>query len=153
MKHIPLAPAVRMNCQFAIRLLVQGAILAAFATANSAGHAAAARSSMTKSIIVLADRYVVAGRAWDSLDVLEKHVIAQKTARLQLLTCGPGTTRSLKALVHRFRSLPIDIYPLDADNRTCSSVVHSDRRSPAPRRAPLGIDDAAVERYWHEIEP
>jgi hypothetical protein len=109
---------------------------------------------MTKSIIVLADRYVVAGRAWDSLDALEKHVIAPKTARLQLLTCGPGTTRSLKALVHRFRSLPIDIYPLDADNRTCSSVVRipiAERQPPGER--PLGIDDAAVERYWHEIEP
>lgn len=153
MKKIPLAPAVRMSTRFAIRLLVQAAILAAFTTANLAGHAAAARSS-TKSIIVLADRYVVAGRAWDNLDALEKHVIASKTARLQLLTCGPGTTRSLKAVVHRFRSLPIDIYPLDADNRACSSVVRipvAERQPPGER--PLGIDDAAVERYWHEIEP
>jgi hypothetical protein len=105
-------------------------------------------------ITVFSDRYVLADRAFDDLNLLEEHTTAMKARAVTLLACGEGVTRSLKAAVERFRHVPVQMLVLDADEPECSSTASlatpvRERRGPRP----YGIDDEAVERYWRDLMP
>jgi len=105
-------------------------------------------------ITVFSDRYIVADRAFDDLNLLEKHTTAMQARAVTLLACGPGVTRSLKAAVERFRHVPVQMLVLDADEPECSStppLAIPVRERDGPR--PYGIDDEAVERYWQDLMP
>jgi hypothetical protein len=105
-------------------------------------------------ITVFSDRYIVAGRAFDDLNLLEKHTTAMQARAVTLLACGPSVTRSLKAAVERFRHVPVQMLVLDADTPECSSTTPF--AIPVRQRdgqRPYGIDDEAVERYWRDIMP
>jgi hypothetical protein len=105
-------------------------------------------------ITVFSDRYVLAGRAFDDLNLLEKHTTARQARAVTLLACGPSVTRSLKAAVERFRHVPVQMLVLDADTPECSSPAPL--ATPVRERVgqrPYGIDDEAVERYWRELMP
>ncbi len=106
------------------------------------------------TIAVFADRYVVADRAFDDLNLVEKHITATHVRDVLLLVCGPQATRSLKAVVHRFRQLPLQIRVPDLDERDCMSKAPAVLTVGARvGQRPFGIDDAAVERYWLDIMP
>lgn len=105
-------------------------------------------------ITVFSDRYILADRAFDDLNVLEKHTTAMQARAVTLLACGPGVTRSLKAAVERFRHVPVQMLVLDADTPECSSTAPL--AIPVRQRdgqRPYGIDDEAVERYWRDLMP
>jgi len=105
-------------------------------------------------ITVFSDRYILAGRAFDDLNLLEKHTTAMRARAVTLLVCGPRVTRSLKAAVERFRHVPVQMFVLDADTPECSSTASLAipvREGDGQR--PYGIDDEAVERYWHDLMP
>lgn len=105
-------------------------------------------------ITVFSDRYIVADRAFDDLNLLEKHTTAVQARAVTLVACGPGVTRSLKAAVERFRHIPVQMLVLDADEPECSStppLAIPVRERDGPR--PYGIDDEAVERYWQDLMP
>lgn len=107
------------------------------------------------SIAVFADHYVLAGRSIDDLNVLETTLQAAPDRPIQLNQCGSGTARALKAAAHRFRNRPIDIRSPAADAPQCADAVPRMRRVfETTKPLPLGIDDAAVERYWdYSIQP
>ena len=105
-------------------------------------------------ITVFSDRYILAGRAFDDLNLLEKHTTAMHARAVILLACGPRVTRSLKAAVERFRHIPVQMFVLDADTPECSSTASLAipvREGEGQR--PYGIDDEAVERYWRDLMP
>jgi hypothetical protein len=105
-------------------------------------------------ITVFSDRYVLAGRAFDDLNLLEKHTTAMQVRAVTLLACGPGVTRPLKAAVERFRHVPVQMLVLDSDTPECSSTAPlaiTVRERDGQR--PYGIDDEVVERYWRELIP
>lgn len=120
----------------------------------AAALAGAQRAAAPVRITVLADRYIVASRAFDDLDLLEKHITAIRARGISLLACGPNVTRSLKAAVHRFRHLPVQMSVLEADEPECSSAVAVwiPVRQRVDRR-PRGIDEEAVELYWRDLVP
>jgi hypothetical protein len=106
------------------------------------------------SIAVFADHYVVAGRAIDDLNVLEAALQTAPDRPIQLNQCGPGTARALRAAAHRFRDRPIKIRSPAAEAPQCADAAPTMRRvSETTKPLPLGIDDAAVERYWDSISP
>ena len=132
------------------RTVVAGVLAAGFVTAVMA---APQPSASSVSITVFADSYVVAGRAFDDLNFLEKHITGMHARGISLLACGPGVTRSLKAAVHRFRHVPVQISVLEADEPECSKVALAIPVRERIGRRPYGIDDEAVERYWLELMP
>jgi len=118
----------------------------------SAVAAAPERTAESVTIAVFADRYASGDRSFDDLDALEKYLTPVRG--VTVLVCGPRATRSLKAVVHRFRQVPVQIRVPDADERDCMSrpagLVAVGARTGV---RPFGIDDAAVERYWLDIMP
>jgi hypothetical protein len=106
------------------------------------------------TITILPDRYIVGGQAFDDLDSLEKRVTATNFRSVVLVVCGPKATRAVKAAVHRFRQVPVQIRVPDVDEFECMSKAPL--ATPVRQRsgkAPFGIDDEAVERYWLDIMP
>src|SRR5947208_6417800 len=71
-------------------------------------------STRSATIAVLADRYIVDDLAFDDLDYLDKHITAKQVHSIELLICGPRTTRPLKAVVHRFRHVAVQMRVADA---------------------------------------
>jgi hypothetical protein len=130
--------------------LVAGVLAAVFVTAAPAG---TPLSGSNVSITVFADRYVVEGRAFDDLDLLEKHIAVLSARRISLLACGPGEMRSLQAAVHRLRHLPEQIRVLDEDEPACQRIPLATRVRARAGQRPYGIDDEAVDRYWRELMP
>jgi hypothetical protein len=122
--------------------------LVAVALADTGSPAASA------TITVFDDRYIVGDRAFDDLDYLEKHITTAHVRDIELLICGANATRSLKAVVHRFRHLPVQMRMPDLDELECMSSppLLTPVRERVGRR-PFGIDDAAVDRYWQDLMP
>ena len=103
---------------------------------------------------VFADRYIVAGRTFDDLDLLEKHITAIHARGVSLLACGPGVTGSLKAAVHRFRHIPEQMSVHEGDDPECFSAVSlRTRLQGRAGQRPRGIDEEAVEGYWRDLMP
>ena len=106
------------------------------------------------TITVFADHYIVGDLAFDDLDYLEKHVTATPVSSVEILICGAKATRALKAVVHRFRHVPVQMRVPDVDELECMSTAPF--VTPVRQRIgqrPFGIDDGAVERYWLDIMP
>lgn len=106
------------------------------------------------TITVFDDRYVVGDLAFDDLDYLETHTDGTRVRSVELLICGARATRALKAAVHRFRHVPVQMRVPDADEHECmskASLVTPAR--PRVGQRPFGIDDQAVERYWLDMMP
>jgi len=133
------------------RSIATGAIACAFAATALADSRPLAD---TVTITVFADRYTVGDRAYDDISVLEKDITARPFHSVMLLICGPGATRSLKAVVHRFRHVPVQMRVPDIDEPDCmsrASLVMAVHEGSGQR--PFGIDDEAVERYWLDLMP
>lgn len=131
---------------FALSLTVLGLAFSLPAEAQAPAESA--------TITVFADRYVMGGVVFDDLDELDRRVGADRARRVDLLICGPQATRALKAAVHRFRHVPVQMRVPDIDERECMSKAAG--LTPVSRRQgrpPFGIDDEAVERYWLDIMP
>ena len=106
------------------------------------------------SIAVFADHYVLAGRSIDDLNVLETALQAVPDRPIQLIQCGSGTARALRAAAHRFRDRPIEMRTPAAGDQQCADSAPTMRRvAESTKPLPLGIDDAAVDRYWDSITP
>jgi hypothetical protein len=130
----------------AIGVMALSSVASALADSGPAPH--------TVTIAVLDDRYIVGDLAFDDLDYLERQITATNLRNLELLICGPNATRALKAIVHRFRHVPVQMRVPDIDEFECMSkapVVTPVRQRVGER--PFGIDDEAVERYWLDIMP
>lgn len=115
----------------------------------------AAAQSPGVTVTVFADHYVLGDRAFDDLDALEAVVRAGEPRSIRLDACGTGTARAQQAAAHRFRATSLELRLLDAASTECRTAVVP-RAVPATLRAdarPTGIDDAAVERWWHAMMP
>lgn len=124
------------------------------ATAMLLAQYAIAQRLDAEHISVLSDRYVAAGRAFDDLDLLERYVAAQGARAVVLDACGAAATRALRAAVHRFRHLAVDIRARDAGEPMCApNAPHATRVAISPARPPYGIDDATVDAYWQSLMP
>jgi hypothetical protein len=132
------------------RTVIAGLLAAGFATAALAGSQPFA---IGINITVFAESYVVAGRSFDDLNSLEIQITGMHARRINLLACGPRATRSLKAAVHRFRHVPVQIRALDSDEPECSKVALATPVRERIGQRPYGIDDEAVDRYWRELVP
>ena len=105
------------------------------------------------TVAIFADHYVYAGRFFDDLDRLEDAVLAAHSRGVRLEACGDGTARALRAAAHRFRNLYLDLRYGSVDDTTCASAT-GPRAVPASQRfglLPYGINDEAVDRWWHTI--
>ena len=133
---------------------VRYCVVGGFAFGLAAAAPAGERLADSATITVFADRYVSQERAFDDLDALEKHITMTEVRSVVVLLCGPQATRALKAVVHRFRHLPMQIRVPDLDERDCFSMapLATAVRMRAGTR-PFGIDDEAVDRYWHDLMP
>jgi len=130
----------------AIGVMALGLVASALADSGPSAHRV--------TITVLADRYIVGNLAYDDLDYLERQINATNVRGVELLICGPNTTRALKAIVHRYRHVPIQMRVPDIDQFEC--VSKAPVVTPVRVRVgelPFGIDDEAVERYWLDIMP
>lgn len=128
-----------------VRLLLAGATLCLSATG------AAFAQAPISTVAVFADHYVYAGRSFDDLDRLEDAVVAAHPRGVRLEGCGDGTARALGAAAHRFRNLYLDLSY--SDDAICASAA-APRAEPVSQRfglRPYGINDEAVDRWWHTL--
>jgi len=105
------------------------------------------------TVATFADHYVYAGRSFDDLDRLEDAVVAAHPRGVRLEACGGGTARALSAAAHRFRNLYLDLRLDSVDDTTCATASAA-RAVPVSQRfglLPYGINDEAVDRWWHTI--
>ena len=128
--------------------------LARIAAACSAGFALASAQSQDlvadTAITVFAQRYVVTGLAVDDLDVLERYVVDLHPQSVTLYMCGPSG-RATRAAAHRFRRLPLRWLVLEDHAEACSATAVLPVAAAARSgRAPFGINDEDVDKYWRE---
>ena len=121
---------------------------------GAAGSAFAASDVQIAPERVMAyDNYYIFGRAAiDDLDALETAVRVVRPKGIQLSACGADATQALKAAVHRFRDLPLQVQVLSMSAPVCEVAVSrhaSQRRIPMP----TGISDSAVDEYWRQVMP
>jgi hypothetical protein len=119
------------------------------------GSTSAQTSTSPLSVAIFAEHYVLEGRAIDDLDVLETSVRDRHPRTVRLDACGSGTERAQRAAAHRLRHLYLELRVLDAGSPDCPSpgAAHA---VPVGRRVgarPYGIDDAAVDQWWHQLMP
>lgn len=107
----------------------------------------------TATVTVLADRYVVAGRAFDSLRALEAHLNVLRPQGLRIQACGTTSIRQWKAAMYRFRNLPLEPGVLNPHEAECSSAQPLAIRAGSRAGQSDDIDDLAVNRYWRELMP
>lgn len=117
----------------------------------ASGSAPAQTSASQLSVVVFAEHYVLSGRVIDDLDALEVAVGDLHPRAVRLDACGSGTERAQRAAAHRLRHLYLELRVLDAGSPDCPSpgaaqAVQVGRRVGA---RPYGIDDAAVDEWWH----
>jgi len=114
----------------------------------------AAESTATVTITVFDDRYVESEQVYDDLNALDRHVALMNPRSVIILICGADATRSFKAAVHRFRTVPVQVRVPDIDEHVClsqASLAMPARKGTGSR--PAGIDDIAVNEYWSELTP
>ena len=114
----------------------------------------AAESAAAVTITVFNDRYVESGQVYDDLNMLERHVALMNPRSVVILICGAQATRPVKAAVHRFRTVPVQLRVPDIDEEVCmsqGSLATPAREGTGSR--PTGIDDIAVNTYWQELMP
>jgi hypothetical protein len=104
-------------------------------------------------VSVFADRYVMAGRLIDDLDILEAAVAAMNAQAVRLDACGPGTDRAQMAAAHRFRHLELRLRGPDSPECASAIVPRMEVVSLRLRQRPLGIDDETVDRWRHDSMP
>ena len=144
-----------MERNSANRWLVQAFSSVALAIGLAGAEPSGAQSpSANITVMVFAGDYVVAGRAFDNLNVLESELEAIRVRAVNLHACGPNTTRSLMAAFHRFRQVPVQIRVFDAEEPECRNPVRFALTVEVgdPKR-PFGIDDEAVDLFWREAMP
>lgn len=121
----------------------------------SGGSAAAQSGAPEVMVVVLAERYVFSGRAFDDLDALEGAVESARPKVVRLYACGEGTERAQRAAAHRFGAQYLELRVLDDASPICRSaagprmVAASQGFGPKPS----GIDDTTVDRWWHQQMP
>ena len=128
--------------------------LARIAAACSASFALASAQSQDlvadAAITVFAQRYVVTGLAIDDLNVLERYVVDLHPQSVTLSMCRLSG-RATRAAAHRFRNLPLRLLVLEDHAEACSSTrVLSVPAAARSGKAPFGINDEDVNRYWRE---
>lgn len=134
-----------------VGLATCGALLSGFAAAAVQAGVEGA-SSRQVPVAVFAGHYALAGRRIEDLNRLEAQVATIRPRAMRLVVCEHGSTRALMAATHRFRQLPLHLRVAEVSDPACASIaLVTARADDAPR--PLGIDDAAVARYWQEIVP
>jgi hypothetical protein len=120
------------------------------------GAVSAARvSSPDVTINVFADHYVLTGLAIGDLDVLESAVAPLVPRSVRLDACGIVADFAQRAAAHRFRHLNLELRVLEPDAPACR-IAAAAVEMPAgrrPKEAPSGIDEEAVDRWWHESMP
>jgi hypothetical protein len=105
------------------------------------------------TIATFSDHYVYGGRYFDDLDRLEDAVVAARPRGVRLEACGKGTARALGAAAHRFRNLYLDLRLDSVDDTSCATATAA-RAVPVSHRfgpLPYGINDEAVDHWWHTI--
>ncbi len=133
------------------RMAVAGVLAIGFITSPLAG---AQQPAKSVSITVYSDRYLLAGRTFDDLDLLVQHSTVIHLSAVTLVVCGPDAGPSLKAAVYGFRRVPVRIAVADANEPECASgAPHATLVRERSGQPPYGIDDEAVERYWRELIP
>lgn len=115
---------------------------------------AAAAQVPTATVFVFVDYYVIAGRYFDDLDVLEDSVASERPERIRLVTCVDGAERATKAAAHRFRHLYLDLATASPDSSACETghvrMVAINQRL---GQRPFGIHDQAVTYWWTKLMP
>jgi hypothetical protein len=95
-------------------------------------------------ITACAEHYVVNGRFIDDLGALEAQVASSGARTVRLYGFEGVSDRSQRAAAHRFRALNLELSLLQRHAGACR---------PTGSRGPLGIDDAAVDQWWHAWMP
>ena len=111
----------------------------------------AAESTAAVTITVFDDRYVESEQVYEDLNTLDRHVALMNPRSVIILICGADASRPVKAAVHRFRTVPVQVRVPDVDEEVCLSQASLARKGTGSR--PAGIDDIAVNEYWKELMP
>ena len=69
---------------------------------------------------------------------------------IQLNACKADAAQTLKAAVHRFCELPLQVQALSISAPACEVAVarHASQRGTP---MPTGINDSAVDEYWRQV--
>jgi hypothetical protein len=130
-----------------VRLVSAGAALCISMTDAAFGQ------SPIPTVAIFTEHYVYAGRSFDDLDRLEDAVVATHPGGVRLEACGDGTARAMGAAAHRFRNLYLDLRFSYIDDAVCAPAS-GPRVEPVSQRfglRPYGINDEAVDRWWHTL--
>lgn len=117
--------------------------------------ALARASEPALSITIHANHYVFAGHAIDDIDALEGTVGPMRPEIVRLEACGSTAERAQRAAAHRFRTSNLELRWLSPNTARCRagasllSVPTASGHDPRP----YGIDDAAVDSWWHDLMP
>jgi hypothetical protein len=140
-----------MTDRFSLRGTIQLGMAGAALCISIAG--AAFAQTPVATVATFADHYLYAGRFFDDLDRLEDAVLAAHPRGVRLEACGDGTARALGAAAHRFRNLYLDLRYSYIDDTTCASASAAPALPVSLRFGlrPYGINDEAVDRWWHTL--
>ena len=129
-------------------LISASAVLAALLVSVGAG-AAALKPDVV--ITVFAEHYVLESRMFDDLDLLEGVVGAMRPQAVRVEACGAKADRAQRAAAHRFRNLNLELRILEPHSPACRASAKSLQIPVSARHGtrPFGIDDEAIDRWWH----
>src|SRR5512143_358774 len=82
---------------------------------------AVAQTDRPLAIAVFADHYIVAGRSYDDLNVLEAAVRRLGVRAVTLDACGAGDALAQRAAAHRLRDLYLEMRVFDRDAPVCAA--------------------------------
>ena len=121
----------------------------------SVGAGAATAAKPVVAITVFAEHYVLGSRVFDDLTLLEGAVGAMRPQAVRLEACGAKADRAQRAAAHRFRSLYLELRMLEPHSPACRASAESQEIPVSARHGagPLGIDNEAVDRWWHASMP
>jgi hypothetical protein len=105
------------------------------------------------AVRVFADRYVLTGLAIDDLDVVENAVVPLRPRAVRLDACGIAADLPQRAAAHRFRHLELELRMLEPAVPECRHAADLHERARRRGQGPSGIDEEAVNRWWHESMP
>ena len=134
-------------------LISASVVLALLLVSVGAGAATAATPGVV--ITVFAEHYVLESRVFDDLDLLEGVVGAMRPQAVRVEACGAKADRAQRAAAHRFRSLNLELRLLEPHSSACRASAGALEIPVSARHGtgPFGIDNEAVDQWWHASMP
>ena len=125
-----------------------GVLLLMMAAASAAGP-----SARHTQVAVHPHACVTGQRTYSDLDAVVAAVRASGAPPVAVTACGSASVPAWLATVQRLSDFRLEIDVLDALAPACAAPAGPVRVSQGTGASLAGIDPAAVERYWRQVQP